>query len=148
MSAALDNQVRMLVYRRFLELGRPPTASEVGEALDIGAAEAGAAFRRLEAEHVLVLAPGSLDIWMAHPLCAVPTSFWVTTARGSWWGTCIWDALGIPAMLGADAVVETACADCSEPLELAVEDGALQAAGGVAHFAVPAARWWENIGFT
>jgi hypothetical protein len=148
MSAGLDNEVRLHVYRRFIAQGRPPTVADVGQALDIGEAEAGAAFRRLEADHVLVLAPGRLDVWMANPLCAVPTSFWVTTASGSWWGTCIWDALGIPAMLGVDGVIETTCPDCSEPIELSVEDGALRPAEGVAHFVVPAARGWENIGFT
>jgi len=29
-----------------------------------------------------------------------------------------------------------------------VEDGALRSVEGVAHFAVRAARWWDNIGFT
>ena len=148
MSAGLDNDVRLQVYRHFVDHGEPPTAAQVGQALGTGVEEAGAAFRRLEQDHALVLSPGTLDIWMAHPLCAVPTGFWVTTARGSWWGTCIWDALGIPAMLDVDGTVETACPDCSEPIELVVEDGALRPAEGVAHFAVPAASWWANIGFT
>jgi len=148
MSAGFDNEVRLQVYRHFVDHGEPPTAPQVGQALGIGVEEAGAAFRRLEEDHVLVLSPGTLDIWMANPLCAVPTGFWVTTARGSWWGTCIWDALGIPAMLGVHGTVETACPDCSEPIELVVEDGALRPVEGVAHFAVRAARWWDNIGFT
>jgi len=148
MSVGFDNDVRLQVYRHFVDHGEPPTAVQVGQALGVGVEEAGAAFRRLEQDHVLVLSPGTLDIWMAHPLCAVPTAFWVTTARGSWWGTCIWDALGIPAMLDVDGTVETACPDCSEAIELVVEDGALRPAEGVAHFAVPAARWWANIGFT
>ena len=148
MAADPDNEVRLAVYRHFVERGEPPTAAGVGAALGIGFDEAGAAFRRLEEAHVLVLSPGTLDIWMANPLCAVPTGFWVTTARGSWWGTCIWDALGIPAMLGVDGTVETACPDCSEPMELVIADGALRPAEGVAHFAVRAARWWDNIGFT
>ena len=148
MPADPDNDVRLAVYRHFVDHGEPPSAADVGDTLGIGAEEAAAAFRRLADARVLVLSPGSLDIWMANPLCSVPTGFWVTTARGSWWGTCIWDALGIPAMLGTDGTVETACPDCFEPMELVVEDGALRPVEGVAHFAVPAARWWANIGFT
>ena len=148
MTEAFDRDVRLFAYRHFLEQGVPPTVAQTAAALGSSPEEAEAAFRRLEAARVLVLAPGTLNIWMANPLSAFPTPFRVATARGSWWGTCIWDALGIPAMLGEDATVSTSCADCSEPLELRVAGGALEAAEGVAHFAVPAWRWWDNIGYT
>ena len=68
---------------------------------------------------------------------------------------CVWDALGVVAMLAGDtrsidADVRTTCADCGAPLKLTVRDGAVRAdpTGAVAHFAVPAARWWADIGFT
>jgi hypothetical protein len=144
----LERDVRLFVYQDFLDRGEPPTVTRTAEATGISLEEAETAFRRLEAERVLVFAPGTLNIWMANPLCAFPTPFWVATARGSWWGTCIWDALGIPAMLGEDATISTSCPDCSEPFELRVADGALEPMPGVAHFAVPARSWWENIGYT
>jgi hypothetical protein len=145
---AFDRDVRLLVYRRFLDDGAPPTVDDVAEALGTSPGEVEAAFRRLEAARVLVLAPGTLTVWMANPLSAFPTPFWVTTPRGAWWGTCVWDALGIPAMLSEDATISTTCADCSEPLDLRVGGGSLEPTGAVAHFAVPARRWWENIGYT
>jgi hypothetical protein len=145
---ALDRDVRLFVYRHFVEAGAPPTAEQTAEALGSSLEEVEASFRRLEAGRVLVFAPGTLDIWMANPFSAFPTPFWVETPRGAWWGTCIWDALGIPAMLDADATISTSCADCSEALELRVENGSLEPVDGVAHFAVPARRWWENIGYT
>jgi Alkylmercury lyase len=145
---SFDRDLRLFVYRHFLAKGEPPTVVQAAEALSGSQQDAETGFRRLEAGHVLVLAPGTLDIWMANPLCAVPTAFRVATASGSWWGTCIWDALGIPAMLGDDATITTSCADCGEPLELRVEGDALLPAEGVAHFAVPARRWWENIAYT
>jgi hypothetical protein len=147
-SDLLDGDVRLFVYRHFLDEGDPPTVAQTAAGLRITREEAEAAFRRLEAGHVLVFAPGTLDIWMANPLSAAPTAFRVTTPSGSWWGTCIWDALGIPAMLAEDATVSTHCPDCGEPFELRVDGGALLPAEGVAHFAVPARRWWENIGYT
>ena len=144
----IDRDVRLAVYRHFVDEGSPPGAEAVAQALGLAAVEVEASFRRLEAARVLVLAPGTLNIWMANPLSATPTSFRVETDRGSWWGTCIWDALGIPAMLATDGTVSTSCPDCNEPFELRIEGQALRPVDGVAHFAVPARRWWENIAFT
>jgi hypothetical protein len=144
----LDNRVRSAIYERFLEEGEAPTAADVADAVGISAEEAETAYRRLHDARVIVLMPGTANIWMANPLSAVPTAFWVETARGSFWGNCIWDGLGVVSMLGGDGTVETRCADCDEPMTLRVEDGQLVEGDGVAHFAVPARRWWENIGFT
>lgn len=146
--AELDNQVRVAIYERFVDEGKPPSAAEVAEALSIRTEEAEGAFRRLEEAHVIVLMPGTLEVWMAPPLSAVPTPFEVETPRGDHWGNCIWDGLGIVSMLGGDGIVETKCPDCEEPMTLRVENYELVDSDGVAHFAVPAARWWENIGFT
>ncbi len=146
-TAALDRDVRLSVYRHFIDEGGPPGIGQVAEALGRTPNEIEESFRRLEGGRILVFAPGTLNIWMANPLCAFPTPFWVETRRGSWWGTCVWDAVAIPAMLGEDGTVSTSCPDCTEPIELRVEGGSLQPADAIAHFAVPARRWWENIGY-
>jgi hypothetical protein len=144
-----DNRVRLYVYERFVDDGRPPTAEDTGKALAIGTDEAAAAYRRLEESRVIVLAPGTTNIWMASPLSAVPTRFRVVTEDGrSWWGNCVWDGLGVLAMVGANGFVDSSCPDCGEKIELRVEDGELQPVDVVIHFAVPTRRWWENIGFT
>jgi hypothetical protein len=145
----LDNRVRLHLYERFVEDGRPPTADDTGAALAIGPDEAAAAYRRLEQDRVIVLAPGTANIWMANPLSAVPTRFRVVTDDGrSWWGNCAWDGLGVLAMVGEDGIVDTSCPDCGERIEFRVEGGELQPVDAIVHFAVPARRWWENIGFT
>ena len=148
MTSTLDNRVRLHLYERFVADGRPPSPEETAEALGVASEEAEAAYRRLEQAHVVVLAPGTTNVWMANPLSAYPTPFRVETGRGAYWGNCIWDALGIPAMLGVDGDVRTSCPDCGEPLVLRVRGGSLEPADVVCHFAVPAARWWENIGYT
>jgi hypothetical protein len=51
-------------------------------------------------------------------------------------------------MLGSDGTVSTRCPDCDDHLELRIDGGALQPLEAVAHFAVPAAKWWDDIGFT
>lgn len=144
----VDTRARLAIYEYFLAEGRPPTAAECAATLDVGTQEAEAAYRRLEANRVIVLAPGTLNIWMANPLSAVPTPFRVETPRGAYWGGCIWDAFGVVAMLEGRGTVSTSCGDCAEPMTLRVENGQLAETDGIAHFAVPAARWWENIGFT
>jgi Alkylmercury lyase len=145
----LDNRVRLHVYERFVADGRPPTAAETGGTLEIGTNDALAAYRRLADSRVIVLAPGTTNVWMASPFSAVPTRFRVVTDDGrSWWGNCAWDALGVLAMVEADGMVDTSCPDCGQKIELRVTDGELEPVDAVVHFAVPARRWWENIGFT
>lgn len=148
MTAELDNRVRLALYERFVADGGPPGAADVAETLSIPPEEARAAFGRLAESRVVVLMPGTSEVWMAPPLSAVPTGFRVETPRGAFWGNCIWDGLGTIAMLGGEGTVETRCPDCDEPLSLRVEAGELAEGDGVAHFAVPAQRWWDNIGFT
>ena len=104
--------------------------------------------RELGAAKVLILAPNDGDIWAANPFCAVPSGFQVEAAGKSYSGICIWDALGIAAALGVDAVVRAPCGDCGEPMTIEVRDGKLLPSEGIAHFAIPAHHWWDNIGFT
>jgi hypothetical protein len=85
---------------------------------------------------------------MANPLSAIPTPFRVETERGAYWGNCVWDGLGVIAMLGGDGTLATSCPDCGARMSLGVRDAELAPAEGVVHFAVPAARWWENIAYT
>ncbi len=144
----VDTRVRLQVYESFVADGNPPTIEETAALLDLPSPEVAASFERLEAGHVLVFAPGTRNIWMANPLSAFPTAFRVETPRRSYWGTCIWDAFGVVAMLGGTGTVSTQCPDCGEAMELVVEDGRLEPHDGVAHFAVPARRWWDNIGYT
>lgn len=143
-----DGDVRVHLMERFLAEGRPPSVGESAVALDASEEDVAAAYRRLQEQRVIVLAPGTLDVWMAAPLSAVPTPFPVETERGTYFGNCIWDALGIPAMLGCEATIAASCADCGDPLPIRVRNGELRDGDGVAHFAVPAARWWDNIGHT
>lgn len=148
-TSTLDRDVRLAVYRRIVEDGLPPTAPEIARGLGVSIVEIEASLRRLADGHVLVLAPGTPYVWMANPFSAIPTPFEVESGGRRYFGNCIWDALGIPACLHADARIRSSCPDCSEPLSLDVRDGQLDTPSeGVIHFAVPAAKWWEDIGST
>lgn len=145
--AEFDRDLRLFIYRQFIERGAPPSVDDAAREFGARPGEVTAALDRLAAAHLLVLKPGTHDIWMANPLSSVPTPFRVTTPHGSWWGPCIWDSLGIAAMLDTSAAIATRCPDCDEPQALLVNAGSL-AAEGVVHFAVPARSWWDDIGFT
>jgi hypothetical protein len=148
-SSILDRDVRLAVYRKIVDEGQPPTAPEIAAGLDVGALDVEGSLRRLADGHVLVLAPGTPSIWMANPFSAIPTPFEVEIGDRRYFGNCIWDALGIPACMDADAHIQTYCPDCSEPLSLEVRGGRLEASTeSVIHFAVPAAHWWDDIGST
>lgn len=121
--------------------------AELAETLDMDQASVEQSLQRLAGAHALVLAPGTHYVWMANPFSALPTSFLADVGGRTWFGNCIWDAMGIVAMLGGTGTVSTWCPDCRERLMVSVANNRLASGEGVVHFAVPAARWWDDIGF-
>lgn len=143
----MDTAVRAEVYRLFIEQGRAPVPAELATSLGLAQADVEESLQRLADEHALVLAPGTPYIWMANPLSALPTPYRVKASGREWFGNCIWDALGIVAMLGGDGTVVTWCADCGDQQTVVIAGGELADGGGIVHYAVPAAQWWDDIGF-
>jgi hypothetical protein len=146
--------VRLAIMDGFLA-GNTPSLASLTETLAADAAETRAAIERLAAGRAIVLEPRTRELLMAAPFSATATPFLVRAGNRSYYANCVWDALGVPAMLAgdgraSDADIETTCADCGAPLRLTVRTGRVSAtpAGAVAHFAVPAARWWADIVFT
>lgn len=144
----LDSRVRLAVYQHFVRFGVAPTARDVGDAVGASPVVIADSFERLAAAHVLVLDPATRGLWMAMPFSAVPTSFRVATSAGDWWANCAWDALGISAMLQIPAEITISCPGCGDPPPVRTTGRALSTGSGVVHFAVPAASWWDDIGFT
>ena len=144
----LDQALRLGVYRSFVDHGAAPTAHGLAAQLEVEVDQVSAGLERLHEAHVLVLDDESRQVRMAMPFSSVPTAFLVHVAEGSVWANCIWDALGIGALMQRDIVVETACGDCADPLRLEVTDGQPDLASALLHFAVPARHWWDDIVFT
>jgi hypothetical protein len=148
MSTELDTTVRLALYSEFVRTASPPTAEALAACTQIPTAEVRAALERLAAGKAIVLQPESREVLMANPLCAVPTPFRVRTQGHFFFGSCVWDGLGIMAMLRGDSVLDTSCACCGEAMTIGARDGHTLPASGVIHLAIPAKRWWENIVFT
>lgn len=142
-----DSRVRGYVYDMILRAGEVPGISEVAREVSASTEDVRAAFQRLAAARALVVHPDTAGIVMAPPFSAVPTPFRVTIPPRAYYANCIWDALGVAAMLKKDARIETSCGDCGRPETLEVREAAPQG-DGVMHFAVPARQWWNDIVFT
>ncbi len=142
----LDKEIRCYLYEYVMREGVPPTIAETSSALARTPDQVEHSFQRLADGHILVLQQGG-EILMANPFSAVPTPFLVKVGGRSYYGNCIWDAMGIPAMLKQDATIEASCGCCSTAISLKVRNGSLDGAHGLAHFAIPAAHWWDDIVF-
>ena len=142
-----DLEIRNATYRRFMDLGRAPSASEMAGSTGRSAADIRDAWRRLHDAHALVLDAAG-EIRMANPFSAVPTPFRVEAGGRSWFANCAWDAFGIGAALHVDCRIESSCADCGEPITIDVRDGTPDDTDLLFHVLVPAVSWWQDIGFT
>ena len=135
--------LRNRTYAAFVELGRAPSAGELGDEERVRAG-----WRHLHEVHALVLNPATDEIRMANPFSAVPTAYRVH-ADGRWWyGNCAWDAFGILSALKVDGRIESSCPDCGELYSFDVVEQAIDDSKLLFHCLVPAARWWDDIVFT
>ena len=145
-------RVRREVYRLFVANGSCPSKRDVAASLGESLSVVEAAYAALADAHMLVLQRETGEVLMANPLSAVPTPFLVETTHAdgkkTWYGNCVWDALGILSMLAIDGRVSTSCGCCGERMTIdVIGRKAAAQPEGIAHFALPARRWWDDIVF-
>ena len=144
-----DTTVKLAIYQITADTGSIPSAGEVAQRIDSSEEQLIAAFARLHQKRLLVPEPGDpARIRMAPPFSGVPTAFPVEALGRRYFANCVWDAYGIAAALHADALIPTEDAFSGEALVLEVRNGEPILHDYVAHFAVPAAKWWDDIVFT
>lgn len=146
-SDKLDARLRQFIYQHFISYSRAPTVAEMAARLSFPVSKTRAVLERLAQTHAFVLQETG-ELWRAAPFSAVPTAFPVRSGKRAWYGNCIWDALGIPAMLHQDARIDASCGCCNHEMVLRVEQGRLLAPKGIVHIAVPARDWYQDIVFT
>lgn len=122
--------LRRTIFESFATTGEPPRVDDV------------ATLRSLADQHVVVLDEDG-RIVMAHPFAAHDRGARVEAGERAWRGSCAWDAFGIVAALG---LRDARMTDASG-IRVDFRDGR-PAGDAVFHVAVPAARWWADIGFT
>lgn len=146
-SNTLDSRLRLYVYKHLLRSERAPTVAEMSKSFACSIRAVRASLGRLSQSHAFMVQENG-ELWRAAPFSAIPTAFPVKAGRRSWYGNCIWDALGIPAMLGQDARIGAACGCCNYEMPLDVKNGRLLQNTGVIHIAVPAKDWYKDVVFT
>src|SRR5262245_22906373 len=119
----LARDVRIYIFRQAVETANVPQPDEIARELGQTKEQIHDALKHLAASKVLILAPNNGNIWAANPFCAVPSGFRVTTDERKYWGICIWDALGIAAAVGKDALIDATCGDCGDPIQLEIRNG-------------------------
>ena len=140
-------RVKVEVFDFIVETTRTPLVSEIAERMAAPREDVAAAYRTLGDEHVLVLGDDG-EITMPSPFAARPTRFRVEVEGRTYFANCVWDALAIPAAMHKPGVVRTTCGYSDEPMTLEVgEDGPAERPW-IAHFAVPAAHWRDDIFYT
>ena len=145
---AFDTQVKTGIYRWFAETTRSPAVPDIAGLLDEPPGAIREAYRRLFQKRVLFLEPDGETIRMAPPFSAVTTQHVVRVGDRRYFANCSWDALGIPAALHEPGEVFSRCEQTLEPIHLRVGQEGPEAEAVVAHFAVPAAKWWADLVYT
>jgi hypothetical protein len=146
-AASFPQRVRLAIYREVEATGEAPLPAHVARAEGAAVAAVEEAYRALADAHVIVLEPDGVTIRWAPPFSLVPTPYRVRAGRSAWHAPCAWDAFGIPAALDADARIDAACAWSGQPIACGVEHGRAYGTG-VIHLLVPAAHFWDDIGYT
>jgi alkylmercury lyase-like protein len=142
-----DGRLRLQVYRYMIRHGGAPLVAEMARTFSCSVGKVRESLERLTQSHAFMMQEEG-ELWRVAPFSAISTAFPVRVGRRSWFGNCIWDALGIPAMLHKDAKIDAACACCNYEMGLEVRKGRLWQNEGIIHIAVPARDWYKDVVFT
>ncbi|UCG25045.1 MAG: hypothetical protein JSW55_03360 [Chloroflexota bacterium] len=141
--------VKMNIYQTIAETTQVPDVTDVAKSMGRPPAEVQQAFEALANQRLLVLEPGDKTrIRMAPPFSGIETPVLVRVMGKSYHANCAWDALGVAAALHQDADIVATCAYSGESLPIHVRQERVLPVDCLAHFAVPAALWWQDIIYT
>lgn len=139
-----DRQVRAQTYRLFVGGARLVDADSIAASRGWDPGEVESSLARLAAEHRISLVDHSHRVHMAHPFSGIDSGYRSFVGDQSWNANCAWDALAILALVG-DGRAYAPGPDGD--LVWKIEEGEVSPAG-IVHFLVPAAHFWDDIGFT
>lgn len=143
-----DLRVRAAIYGWFVDLTKAPSVADLAGRLGEDPDAIREAYGRLFRKRVLFLEPDGETIRMAPPFSGVATQHRVRVGDREYFANCSWDSLGIPAALHAPGEVFSRCEQTLEPIRLHVSPEGPEPEPVVAHFAVPAAKWWADLVYT
>jgi len=134
--------------KHIIDLGFAPRIDKIAESFYAGRHEIVKALNSLQEYHGVVLHPQSSEIWVMHPFSTSPTSFWIESENGSWWGNCAWCSLGAAVLLASDLTIKTILGGESRQVTVEIKDGEIQNKNLFIHFPIPMVNAWDNVTFT
>ena len=144
----LDQRVRLAIFQRLADTGRPPVVEELMAEFAMTRADAVATLNRLaEARHI-ALVNGTARILMAFPFSGIATPFQVVTEDQSYFANCAWDAVALHSTLGKDIRIESFCHHCGERITIEMSGGRatlVEPAEALVFLALRPAQWWQDI---
>ena len=134
----LDRRLHHAIVESIIANG-PRDAHALAEQLAVSFDEVAASLDRLAEAHALVLHPGTLEVWIAHPFSCSPTATWVAVGDRGWWALCMWCAPGIAALVGGDPTIHARLGGEAQAVAITA------ASQLVVHFARPPRDAWSNV---
>jgi hypothetical protein len=140
--------VRKYIFDHFFEQSTAPALEEVMQKFQLSRKEAFTRLRDLEADHHILLVTGTQRILMANPYSAVTTPFRVCAGDKRYFANCAWDTVSMHVMLDKDAIIESYCHHCAEPIKISLNAGKASSSDPpepLIFLSVPVARWYDNL---
>jgi len=139
---------RKYIFDHFFEFTTAPPLEEVMQRFRLTRKEAFNRFRELEAEHHILLVPGTQRILMANPFSAVSTPFRVYFGGSRYFANCAWDTVALHVMLEKEARIESFCHHCADSIEIAMSGGEAKSSkpsSPVIFLSTPVSKWYDNL---
>ena len=83
---SIDIDVRHFIYQTFSSEAKPPSPRLIADKLNLTISETQQSLDRLAHAHHIALAPGTHNIWMAHPFSSLRTDFTAKVNHKECWG--------------------------------------------------------------
>jgi hypothetical protein len=140
--------MRKYIFDHFFEQTTAPTLEEAMRKFGLSRKDAFSLFRELEADHHILLVPGTQRILMANPYSAVNTPFRTHIGGRLYFANCAWDTVSLHVMLEMEARVESYCHHCAEPIGIHLREGKVVSSDPkdpLIFLSVPVANWYDNL---
>ncbi len=142
---ATDRSVRATIFELLVQGAQVVTSADVAESSGLQRDAVRHSFDLLADQHRIVLSNDGVRVVMAHPFSTLNTGYRAQIGDRSWLANCAWDAFAVLALLGDGRVI--ADGPVRQETVWEVTDGVVEP-DGLVHFVVPAAEFWDDIGFT
>ena len=139
---------RKYIFDHFYEFTTAPPLEEVMQRFKLTRKEAFNRFRELEADHHILLIPGTQRILMANPFSAVSTPFRVYIGSSRYFANCAWDSVALHVMIEKEARIASFCHHCADTIEITMNGGEVkssQPSAPVIFLSTPVANWYDNL---